>query len=398
MDLIKKAFVKFSKIRGRSRILMLLAVVMLFGTLSGCFLVPKEEQVLAPPLKEPPKITYDYVELKKGTFVKETECTGYYISAQQKDLSFENQAGRLKAVCVKMGDTVKAGQLLAQLNTDNLENQIEQQKIVLEKSQLAYDTVQSNYKKDIDEINIQLEKLNAQLNNMTSILDVYSKNEIDGVREQIKEQETLKTNTSSTYEIALKTAESDIELSKLQLENLNENFNDSRLVSPIDGTIDFVTDAIEGEYVDAYKTIVRVADPKNLQIQYSDDRVEDFELGMAVSLKSGNDTSSGVVVATPANMPVDADEKVRKSIRIKPDKIPTDVKIGDSAEITVILAKKDDVIAIQKNLIHTVGERKYVYVLEDNIRKERDVEVGLENTTEIEIVKGVSEGDKLIKD
>jgi hypothetical protein len=46
--------------------------------------------------------------------------------------------------------------------------------------------------------------------------------------------------------------------------------------------------------------------------------------------------------------------------------------------------------------LNSVGGRKYVNVLVDGLRVERDVVTGIENNTEIEILSGLDVGDQLI--
>lgn len=46
---------------------------------SGCNLFPKEEEVLAPPLMEPPEISYETKEVKKGTIEKSINAVPLYL-------------------------------------------------------------------------------------------------------------------------------------------------------------------------------------------------------------------------------------------------------------------------------------------------------------------------------
>jgi multidrug efflux pump subunit AcrA (membrane-fusion protein) len=38
----------------------------------------------------------------------------------------------------------------------------------------------------------------------------------------------------------------------------------------------------------------------------------------------------------------------------------------------------------------------YVYVLEDGIRSERNIDIGIENATEVEITEGLEEGELIV--
>ncbi len=329
----------------RNYVLVTMILLLVFW-MAGCKLFPKEEQILAPPLKEPPAVTYDTIDIEKGLFEIKTECTGYFISVNQKSFYFKNRGGNLKQVYVTTGDIVKKGDLLAEKITDNLESQTKQQEILLQKTQMDYE--------------------------LTVAAD------------------------QSKYQI--KRAELDVAMEQLKLDDLQRELTESKIIATADGTVNFTTIAKQGDYIEAYKTIVTVADVSNIQLEHTGDKINEFKLGMKVLVELDNKTYYGRVVMTPANMPQNTEQKAVPSIRIKLNAIPKTVKIGDSAEITAIKVRKENVIVIPKNLIHNFGNRNYVYLLENGVKKERDIETGLESQTEIEIIKGLNIGDKLIND
>jgi len=65
-----------------------------------------------------PAVNYAYASVKKGTLTDVVKTTGEIKAAQELNLSFE-RSGNVKNVAVKVGDGVKAGQVLIELdNTD----------------------------------------------------------------------------------------------------------------------------------------------------------------------------------------------------------------------------------------------------------------------------------------
>lgn len=312
---------------------------------AGCTLIPKEERILAPPLKEPPKVVCDTVKINKTTFEKKIEVTGFLISTTQKDLFFKNTSGRLKGIYVKNGDQVKKGTLIAELFTEDLEMQIKLQEICFKKAQLQYDTAVNS-----GEVKTRIQQLSLDLKTEIIKLD-YMK-------------------------------------SKMAL---------SKLVSPIDGVLDYITSSKEGSFIDTFQTIATVADPNDLQVAYSEDRVSEFEQGMKVDVMINNVICKGEVIMTPQNAPQDADDKTKNSIRIKLESYPEDARMGDNAGISLMIIKKENVIVLNKRSIRSEGARKYVNVLENGLKKERDIETGDENTLEAVVVKGLVEGDLVIR-
>jgi len=314
-------------------------------SLSGCYLFPKEEEVLAPPLVEPPEITYETQEVKSGVIEKKISASGTFVSIEQANMFFKHRGGRLKDIHVKVGDYVEKGQVIAELDSSDLENQIKQQEIQLKKAQTRLSQV--------------------------------------------------KAHSGDKYEQRM--AQYDVELAKLTLDNLKRQLNECKLTADISGNVVYVDLNVSiGDYVDAYQTLIRVADPNKLQLQVTGPDTSSFNLGMEADVTIKKQTYSGKVVMTPADVPLDVPEEQRDIVRIEVDDLPEDVKLGESAQVSLILDKREDVIVIPRNLVRNYMGRKYVLVLEDGLKKERDVEVGLETATEAEIMKGLEEGELLI--
>ena len=136
------------------------------------FFLPREEKVPAPPLVSIPPVTYDTLTVAPGTIELTVTVPGTFIYADQAQLSFAPRGGWLKRVTVQIGDRVKAGDLIAELDTAGLENGIAQQKLLVRRAQLAAertrllggDKLQMEMAQiDTDLAGLQLEDLQTQL-------------------------------------------------------------------------------------------------------------------------------------------------------------------------------------------------------------------------------------------
>jgi membrane fusion protein, macrolide-specific efflux system len=380
------------------KIVILAIGVCLTFSFTGCFLFPTEETFVEPKLIDAPKVEYQLVKVKKSDIENAITCIGYFKSVSQKDYSFVQRSGRLKSINVKVGDKVKKGTLLAELESGTLETQVSEQEIALNKSILSYELLKKNGPNDLELAKMQLDEYKEQLKNATDISGAFSNEDIENLKNQIKKQELTLENAQATYDTNISQAEQDIALAKLQLEDSKKELESSKLVSTIEGEIDYtLLSAKRGDTIDAFQTIVRVADPTDLQLEYSEDQVGKFELGNKVGVTINSKNYEGEVVMTPSNMPQDADAKTKNSIRIKINTLPKGVNIGDSAEIKLVLEKKENVIVISTSLIHSQGTRVFVRVLENNIREERNIELGIQKTTEVEVKNGLTEGEEIIK-
>ncbi|MNI55640.1 Multidrug resistance protein MdtA [compost metagenome] len=79
------------------------------------------------------------------------------------------------------------------------------------------------------------------------------------------------------------------------------------------------------------------------------------------------------------------------------DELPPDADIGTLIDVRIITEQRDDVIKIPKGGLRSFGGRNFVRVLEEDSKiREIDVEPGIKSSTEVEIVKGLEEGQVVI--
>jgi len=313
--------------------------------MTGCGILPKEEELLAPPLMEPVQVSYSTVKAKRGDIIKTVRGSGRFAALESKYMFFEGRSGRLKDIYVKNGDIVKKGDLLAELYTDDLETEIRIQELNLKKAKLLYSQ--------------------------------------------------LKENNANKYE--LQRAAIDVELAELNLEKLNKQKKQSQLISDMNGVVIYIDNRLgPGDIVNAFQNLIRVADPRELYLEYSGSSISSFAMGAEVDITYKNKQYKGVVVSIPTSVPMDADESLKNNVYIKVSDLPEDVEMGDNAQITLILAESRNTIIVPRQAVKYFMSRRFVNVLEDGLSNERDIEIGIETETEVEILSGVEEGEEII--
>ena len=413
----KHTFRRFSK--------SLCTTVVLVITLSRCFLYPKEEKILAPPLVQAVEVSYDLITVNKATIEKRVTGIGFFVSENQVDHFFKYQNGRIKAIHASIGQTVRQGQLLAELETENLMYEIEQQKLNVEMAQTRYEILVNSDDDtsavDLASLDVDLAQLNLgnlrrelqEAKHLSSVegLTSATRSKINGLEEGIKSCELdlqkariryKKTNSDLIRARDHKEKEShlaylDLEMQKLKVKALERQLDQSRLVASTSGAVVFLDPEMrEGDNVTAYQTFLTVADPTKLQLEYSGQRIAEFRLGMDVAVTIDDEEFEAEVVMTPLELPQIADERLLGKVRIKVENIPEKTSIGDTAGVRLVLEKKDDVIIVPRRAVRLYMGRNYVHVLEDGIKRERDVKVGIETATEVEIEMGLETGDQVL--
>jgi membrane fusion protein, macrolide-specific efflux system len=312
--------------------------------LAGCGVFPREEQVLAPPLLTPPVVVYDTVEARRGTIEDKVTVIASLVPSDLQALFFRWRSGRLRAVHASLGDELKAGALVAELDTGSLENRIARLKLSLRKAEIT--------------------------------------------------SERAVALNRDRYEREL--ASIDVDLARLDLADAQAEMESSRLYASSAGVVVYVCPEGEGDSVDAFRTIVQIADPRRLQLVYKGEKASSFRAGMTVSVQLKNREVTGEVIMAPGSTPPDAPEDLRLAVVIRLRDLPAGAQRGDTASISMILARRENVIVIPRDLVHLYLGRSFVQVLKDGVKTERTVELGLQTTTEVEVVSGLAAGELIV--
>ncbi|MEA3346121.1 MAG: efflux RND transporter periplasmic adaptor subunit [Chloroflexota bacterium] len=242
---------------------------------------------------------------------------------------------------------------------------------------------------------------------------------VQGAEEQSKQKE---------QEIAL--LEKDVELAKLDLEHAQEEVDPllkkeveraqltverlqaqvdaARIYAPFDGVVTGVS-AYPGRQAEAYKKLIVVADPSELEInaELSSRVMQGMSEGMETSIVFSN-IPGKKLTGTVRQMPypyghggggetIEEQDKATH-ISLSPQQIKgLDLEAGMLAKVTVVLDQEDDVLRLPKEAIRIFAGRRFVVVEGEGGAQQRvDVKIDLEGDDYVEIEKGLTEGQRVV--
>ena len=330
---------------------LLLAVFLL----SGCGLLPKEEEIIPTPIPTPAETTKAVYDVRRGDLVETLSVNGRLTAAQEAILYFKVQ-GRLKNISVASGEKVQAGAVLAQLDVGDLDTRVALAELNVRKAQLKVDQARA---KNADRFDMQV-------------------------------------------------AQYDLDAARVTYENLKQQLTDAQLIAPFDGLITD-TQGQPGETVQAYVPIITVSNPEELQVsaeltnEADSNRIAVGQTATVQLDKFPNDKFSAELTQLPNLSATTVDGKplpaqLRRTFKLNPTQpLPQGAELGMLGRVVVILREKKDVLILPNAAIRSFGGRRYVQITTTGGRKrEVDVEIGVVTQTETEVVKGLKEGDKVI--
>jgi multidrug efflux pump subunit AcrA (membrane-fusion protein) len=352
--------------------------------------------------------------VERGPILSEVELRGEVVPARQDELFFRAE-GFVTRVAVKSGDLVKQGDVLAEMQVDDLLNQLQQAEIDLDVAQanLAKETVQRQadieraraeviiWEKRVALAMLDLENkygdelLRAQLN-----LDITEQNLV-----MAEQSLKLLTEDDSAY------TEQAVKRSELAVERLRALLSERQIVAPYDCII-IRASARPGQQYDAFLPAFTVGDPAELvirspkSIELSSSISSDSEVRMKVSQEA---EESWPVSVLPNFLPVSAEEEENDIFSqgggrqeyfyfslpegIDPELVP----VGRSVNLTLVLGRKEDALLLPPAAIREYRGLHFVIVQDGDLRRRVEVnEIGLKGEEKWEVVGDLTEGDQVL--
>lgn len=367
------------------------------------------------PTPLPPMVSYEKAifTVERGPIVSEKKIFGEILPSRQDDLYFK-ATGYVERVTVKQGVEMKKGDLLAELQVSDLLDQLEQANIDLEVAQAALekDTTQRQYDMQKAQIDVTINQKNVDLAKL-DLANAYTKDD----RERAQLRLDILEQNLALAELNLKQAQEQVstyeqqavDRSQIAVKRLEALINDRRIYAPYDGIV-LRTSIRPGIQVNAFDTVATVGDPTELIVRTA----LDYELNQTMTKNTEirmylpNDELTGPgtpITYMPSFMPISSVEKTTQNTSLSQDffyfSLPknidrTQVKVGVSATLIVVIGKKDSTLLLPPAAIRSYRGQNFVIVLDGDRRRRVEInQIGLKGTDKWEVFGDLKEGDKV---
>ncbi len=371
--------------------------------------------------KQGSAIEVDTTKVIKGSLKSYTEEIGEVKIRNSEDV-FTKISGKVLEVKVEVGGFVKKGDILAKIDSQDQEQDIQ----ILQAQKAA---LLAQYKESTKAAEpLEIKKLQATIGNMELKYQETQNNLIKGQElynnGAITEQElaSIKISAESEkndiaklkmdLELLKKPASSNIinnyqaQLNQLslQIEALENNKGEYTIYAPIDGTI-LEKNISKGAFTIYGNKLFSVGNTADLYIEAEvlAEDIVDIYPGMKAEVT--NQSMNDIVVkgevlkiypqaySKMSELGVEQ-KRIKVEITIKDDK--KILKPGFDMDVKFIKQEKNQTLIIPENAVFKMNNIDYVFVVEDKKAKLRQVETGIESDRNIEILKGLKENEMVI--
>ena len=350
--------------------------------------------------------------VQRGTLVATVAAAGNVSAPQDAALAFQT-SGRVSAVNVQVGDVVKPGQVLMQLDTTD-------QQFALKSAQTSIATAQANLdsakltnsqkqnqlivaKSALDKATATLQQAQAAYNQIASRPDVGMTSQSAALQAATLDYQSA----LATYQIAasninddstLKQAQAQFDNAQITVQQAQNNLAKASIVAPYDGIVAAVNYNV-GDIAGS-TAAVSVANLANLQVDVlvSEVDVSKIKVGetaqMTLDALSGNTYNAKVLRIDPVGTV--SQGVVNYAVTVGITDADSAIKPGMTANLAITVDERDNVLLVPLRAVHAQGNRKLVTVLNQGKLTTVAVTTGLANDQSVEITKGLQEGDVVV--
>ena len=338
--------------------------------------------------------TFITEEVKRGKIAQTVSATGEIAATNLVDVGAQ-VSGQIKKMHVKIGDVVKEGDLIAEIDNVTQVNEVNTRKAQLQ-----------TYQAQLESAQVALKIAQRKYSRYKSLAsaDAVSKEEFEAT------EDSLATNRAKIKEL-----QSSIRQTQIAINTAEKDLGYTRITAPSAGTV--VSLVVEqGQTINASQTsptVVQIADLTSMtnKMQIAEGDATKVKAGQTVNftILSEPDTpisakldsiDPGLTTMSQGSYSKSTDTTSNAIYYYARATVPNPdgkLAIGMTTQNTVEIASADNVLMVPTVAIKTKDGKKFVRVLEANNQAvDREIQTGLKDSMNTEVKSGLNEGEKVV--
>lgn len=288
-------------------------------------------------------------------------------------------AGRVKRLEVHVGDPVKAGQVLGEMDPVDLDDRVRSQESSFKRAEAAL--------------------REAEARQAYAQTQARRYEQLFAVRSTSEEIVITKRQELQIADAALSAAREDIARTRSDREGLVAQRRNLRLIAPVDGVV-AVRDADPGTTIVAGQAVVEIIDPKSLWINVRFDQISAWGLSgglpARIVLRSrGGQMLEGHVLRMEPKADAVTEETLAKVVfNAIPQPLPP---VGELAEVTVDLPALPAAPLIPNTAVRREGDKVVVWQIVEGDLRITPVKLGASDLDGyVQVREGLKNGDQVV--
>ena len=340
-------------------------------------------------------------KVEKGDLAKSVVATGKIEPITKVEIK-SKASGIVKKLYVEYGDHVKAGQVLAELDKEQIQAQVRESEAALAAAEADYE------RSKVDALGVDIPTLKRAYERAQGLAreGVVSSSALDDAQRAYE----LAVNKQAVAKAQLAVNKAKVEQAKAQLANQQENLSYTTIVAPIDGIIL----SRDVEVGDAVSSILVMGSSATLVMTVGDThevyvkgRVDESDIGKVylgqparIKVESFKDKTFTGKVTKISPMGVEKDNVTTFEVRVSIDNPGGELKAAMTANAEIILEEHKNVLMIPEGAVIYDKEKKASVEVPANGgkdgKKTMAITIGISNGAKTEVLSGLKEGEQVV--
>ncbi len=346
-------------------------------------------------------------EVKRGTLTRDISAQGKVVAAVSPTL-YTNAAGTV-TFTAHAGDKVEKDQVLAEVDSPELNNKLEQEQATFDSAQIDVERTnidnrqkQLTAKKTFDQASIDRQTAAREVErnskgfqagaipeiNVLRAKDALAKAEID-----VSHAEQDSKLLGETLAFELKTKRLALDRQKLLVANLQRQVDQLNIRSPVSGQVGQLL-VQQKANIAANTGLLTVIDLSALELELQVPEVfaHDLAIGMPAEILDGDKKYTGALSAVSPEV---VDGQVVARVRFGDDK-PAGLRQSQRLTTRILIDEHPNVLMVERGSFLDSGAGRVAYIVRNGVAERTPIQVGATSLNSVEIVSGVKEGDRIV--
>ena len=354
-------------------------------------------------------------KVEKGDLAKSVVATGKVEPITKVEVK-SKASGIVKKLDVEYGDRVKRGQLLAQLDKEEISAGVEQSRAALQAADANLTSAKADYERakvDAEGPDVPLLKRAYERNLGMAKDGVVSQSALDDAEKDYKmavNKQNVARAQITVLQAKIAQAQAQVAQDDANLKQLEEQLSYTDITSPIDG----IVLSRDVEIGDAVSSILVLGSGATLVMTLGDTsqvyvkgKVDESDIGRVylgqparIKVESFKDKTFKGVVTKISPMGVEKDNVTTFEVRVSIDNPGGELKAEMTANAEIILDEHKNVLQIPEGSILYDKDRNASVEVPDPKGKEGKrkiaINIGISNGAKTEVLKGLNEGEQVV--
>ncbi len=342
-----------------------------------------------------------------GTLVRDAAVNGKVVAAVSPTLYAT--AASTVTLKVKAGDTVKKGDIVAELESPDLTDQLKREESIYQQieAELARQQILAKKqnliaRRDADQAEIErvaAQRLYDRIE-LAGGIGVVSKNDFMKAKDalhsaEIRSKHAQQAAGLENEDVALeiKSKQSQLQRQHLSLDYAKRRVDELKLRAPVDGFIGSL--AVSNRSVVAANTaLMTLVDLSQLEVELEipETYVADLGLGMTAEITINGNKAMGKLTALSPEV---VKNQVLARVRFDGQQ-PSGLRQSQRVSARLLIEEKPNVMLLPRGpFVESEGGR-FAYVVVNGIATRQPIQLGATSISAVEILSGVKDGDKVV--